>query len=213
MNIVKETTEDAKADVKYLLERLKAKEVQFVAVEAGDFVLREFNKSTAVMWIEGKNNLTKRKIEDNEIFENTVLSFAGAARFVKLQYPEHRESFKIIPAENDDLMQTSLDAISEAVTQLQIIGNRIPKDHPYQQNLTNIIWEALEKYPELIKYTDDQIISALKANAPEALHVQLPVFVRSVLKFAVSCGSAMSRPLQNYWQMRALEFISWGGLI
>jgi hypothetical protein len=182
LKAVNSTIEHFKEDNQYLLSRLESNDVQFVALEAGDELLKTINERTFIMWVDGKQNLDRRGLDQPELFQNALLAYGGAARYVKIMHPEYRETYKFVGAEDDRLMQESLDSIDQSVNQLNILLDRLPKIHPFRQVLNDLFVKAVYNYQEMLKYPDDQIISGAQNIAPPELRIQVPVYMRAILK-------------------------------
>lgn len=182
LQVVSETVEHFKADRQYLLSRLEANDVQFVALEAGEAMLKTTNERTGIMWGGGKENLDRRKLNQNAILHETILAYGGAGRYVKIMHPEYREAYKLVGVENDNLMQESLDSVDEAADQLNILYDRLPRNHPFRETLFGLL--ASGRYHEMLGYPEGHIIAELRQMAPPEVRVQIPGFVRALLKKA-----------------------------
>lgn len=178
------TLKHFRAEVDFLLSEVHAKAVNFVALEAGNKVLEYFSDGTTRLFVFGQKNLEKRKLNEPQVFRDSILAYGGPGRYVKLFYPETRDKYEIVGVEDDEVMQASLDAIDEAASQLGILYQRLPAGHPFRVTASNMVDNAKYNYQAVLKFSEDAVIREFLDISPPEARIQMPKFIRTLYKLA-----------------------------
>lgn len=177
---LKEATQHAEEDLKYLREKAPTKTIQFIAIENGAINFSFFKKNSMQFLDEIKQQHASRKLPESQIteklFENAFLTFTGAARYLKISDPQLMADIDIIGADDDNLVPKNLSALTSAYLDLIQLKELYPENSKLSYVLSN-----MQKNPT---YLFDQEFKDIKATlystVPKQHHKLLKQFFNSV---------------------------------
>lgn len=166
---LKGTLEQYQEDVTAIKELIRSNDLNFIALEYGDQIMRLMTEYARVFLPMTRENLKTRGLKEAQFIDDAFLVFAGPALYLTHKEPELMKNVKVIAVEDDELMQRSLDMQSDGGARLQNFFANADVTDQIKTSVSQLWARTILEYDLHRFLEDDWVFGELKSKVPASL--------------------------------------------